>query len=500
MQDDLSAPHPAPAQSRAATDYDLIVVGAGIAGLNALHAASLYLPAQSRVLLIDAKAKPGGMWTQTYDFVRLHQPYTLFTVGALRWKLRKPAPYLAARDEVQTHLASCLATLRETLQMDTAFEHTAHDVTEIGHAGAWQAQVVHHPNGQPDQARTVTAARVIHAAGFDVALAEPISFASRTVVSTTPAALRQTLAGHPEAPVYVVGGGKTGMDTILAIQAENPNRPVTLINGSGTYFWNRTRFFPTGLRRWFGGALPAKIFQDCALFYDGHNEDALRARFIAKYATNKDPRARNFFYGILSEDEDNRIEAGLKDKIWDYLADVRDGPDGPVIQLRSGAEMSVPAGSIFVNCTGSLLRDTPAGATMPCLSANDVILSIHTRETIHFLTSYASFVLSHLFFAGKLRGAGLYFLDLDALYAADKQAMVAVTFVQSYHNILVGFNSLPPAMLRHFGVDFNLWYPLPRRILALLRIRKTAQADVAQCRGVLDVVSARMGLGPGGLM
>ena len=51
--------------------YDLVVVGAGIGGLNALYAATQYLPKGARVLLIDQKQTAGGMWNLAYDYVRL---------------------------------------------------------------------------------------------------------------------------------------------------------------------------------------------------------------------------------------------------------------------------------------------------------------------------------------------------------------------------------------------------------------------------------------------
>lgn len=86
--------------------YDLVVVGAGIAGLNALYAAVQYLPKNARVLLIDQKAGAGGMWNTAYDYVRLHQPHPMFTVGDMKWAWNKPRDYLAKRDEVRDHLAS----------------------------------------------------------------------------------------------------------------------------------------------------------------------------------------------------------------------------------------------------------------------------------------------------------------------------------------------------------------------------------------------------------
>jgi len=479
--------------------YDLVVVGAGIAGLNALHAAALYLPRTARVLLVDAKDRSGGMWTIAYDYVRLHQPHPLFTVGAEQWTWRKPPNYLATRDEVQAHLASCLATLRGKLDLEERFGHSVSDVREVPVSGHWGAEVDFHKVGDPTETTTVNADRVIYAAGFDYAAPTAVELTSKAVLSVTPADLSATLTDHPNAPVYIVGGGKTGMDTILAVLKADPTRAVSLINGDGTYFWNRTRYFPTGLRRWVGGILAAGIIRDCAMRFDGTNEDDMRAHFIANYAANPDPRNKNFIYGILSEDEDKQIETGLKDKLWDYLEDVVDGETGPILRMRSGAQMPVPEGSLFVTCTGSIFRRQSASKRMPCLSPNDVILSINTNEAMHVLTTYASFILSHLFLTGKLRDAGLYFLDLEALIQQDKQAFSAASMVQAYHNLLMGLKSLPPSSRKHFGMDFNLWYPLPRRLMALYRISKTAREDIRHCRKSLDAVVDRFGIAGGQL-
>jgi hypothetical protein len=471
--------------------YDLVVIGAGIAGLNALHAATFYLPRSSRILLIDAKDRPGGMWTMAYDYVRLHQPHPLFTVGSETWKWNKPRQYLAKRDEVQQHLAGCLETLLGKFDVETRFGHLASDVREVNRTGTWMAEVDVHPNDDPHNSTTVTAGRVIHAAGFDHEAPKPLELSAKSVLSIPPADLIETLAKNPNEPVYVVGGGKTGMDTILAVLNENPKRVVTLINGNGTYFMNRTKCFPTGLNRWFGGVVAADVFRDGAMYFDGHNEEAARANFINKFGAIKDPRSLNYVYGILSEDEGDRIERGLQDKIWDYLKDVVQSKSGPLMRMKSGAEMPIKKGSIFVNCTGSLFRgETPEDAP-PCLSPNDVILSINLHDAMHFLTSYSGFILPHLFFIGKLRGSGLYFLDLKALLKKDRQVFSAATTAQSYHNLLMGLKNLSPSTRKHFGLDFNLWYPLPRLLLAFYKIRKTAREDIRHCRKSLDTVVKR---------
>ncbi|MEL7099274.1 MAG: NAD(P)-binding protein [Pseudomonadota bacterium] len=481
------------------TSYDLIIVGAGIAGLTALHAAAVQLGRGARVLLIDAKDAPGGMWNHTYDYVRLHQPHAFFSPGALPWGLGQPGHYLPRGDEVQAHLATCLDQIGELLTLETQFGHVASDIREVDTEDVWAAEVDVHPTGVPGAMRTVTARRVIDAAGFDHAPLGPLELSSGQVHAATPESLGPALAAHPAAPAYVVGGGKTGMDTILAIAADNPQRRIVLINGGGTYFMSRDRLFPTGLRRWFGGTVSITMLRDCVMRFDGRNEDAVRAHFQSHYAAPHDSRAKSFVWGVQSGDEAQRVAAALSETVWDYLEDITDGPDGPQMHLRGGATRAIEPGSLVVNCKSSLVLaadDTPA---RPVLSPHDVILSIGTRQAIHLLTSVSSFVLSNLFLTGQMRDAGLYFVDLDALLAKDKAAFSATTFLLAYYNALMGLRPLSPEARAGFGFDTNNWFPAPRRLLALNAIRKTAREDLKHCRKSLDVVMERFGIA-GGLL
>ena len=58
----------------AVANVDLCIVGAGVAGLNALAVATEYLDARARAALVDRRPDAGGMWNDTYSYVRLHQP------------------------------------------------------------------------------------------------------------------------------------------------------------------------------------------------------------------------------------------------------------------------------------------------------------------------------------------------------------------------------------------------------------------------------------------
>src|SRR3978361_48000 len=58
---------------------EVCIVGAGVTGLNALFVASQYLRRGQRVILVDRRRRAGGMWVDTYPYVRLHQPHPMFT-------------------------------------------------------------------------------------------------------------------------------------------------------------------------------------------------------------------------------------------------------------------------------------------------------------------------------------------------------------------------------------------------------------------------------------
>ena len=110
---------------------ELCIIGAGIAGLNALFVARQYLKATDRVILIDRRAAPGGMWNNVYDYSRLHQPHGSFTVGDIPWNWKKPAHYLATGREVQEHLIHCYETLRPAMQLTELFGHTVTACEEV---------------------------------------------------------------------------------------------------------------------------------------------------------------------------------------------------------------------------------------------------------------------------------------------------------------------------------------------------------------------------------
>lgn len=89
-----------------------------MAGLNALAVASKYLTKDHRLLMIDRRSRVGGMWADTYPYVRLHQPHQLFTAADIKWTLDADRAYLATKDEVLDHFSHCVDVVKGRVALD----------------------------------------------------------------------------------------------------------------------------------------------------------------------------------------------------------------------------------------------------------------------------------------------------------------------------------------------------------------------------------------------
>lgn len=471
--------------------FDLVVIGAGAAGLNALFAATQYLPQSAQVLLIDKKSKPGGMWNTTYDYVRLHQPHSMFTVGNLKWNLNKPNHYLAKRDEIQTHLESSLALINNNVNLEVFFGHTVISCKETLYPSMVCAEVTYHLNGTPNAIKTVHAKRAIHAPGLNYQVTNPLTLSSKQVLSITPQDLTTTVTQHPNAPVYIVGGGKTGMDTILATLSNSKKCIVSLINGRGTSFFNRTKYLPNGIKRWTSGMLFSHFFRDMALNFNGDNEAHMLSHFRQTYATDPSSPNSTFLFGLQSEDEHIQIQSNLSQILEGYLEDVQDTKSGPVILMRNGETHAIAAGSIMVNCTGSFFRAKNPAEAKPIISPNGVVLSINLRCSFHFLTNASAFFAAHLMYRDALLGNGFYIIDHEQLFRKNRDAWVGAAVTQACLHYALAQQVLPISVLSKCGIDLDLWYPLPHRLLGLLQWKASARKNIDHCRASLDRIAER---------
>lgn len=468
----------------------LCIVGAGIAGLNALFVATKYLSQDDRVVLIDGKPKAGGMWNDTYGYVRLHQPHPMFTAGNLSWDWSKPPDYLATGAEVQAHLERCLEALRAKVDLVELYGHHVQGYEEVATDDGTNVRIKCRASEDDGEPHTIAADKMVNATGFDIRVPEPLALSSGNVISTTPQRLDQDLSGDATSPIYVVGGGKTGMDTAHMLLSRYPGRQVSLLVGEGTVFYNRSKFLPAGARRWWNGQLFMTTLADLAMRFDGSNEDEVFDYFRDRYAISLDGKGDQCFFGLMSEDENAFVAKGIHAVIKDYLDDVVDTDGGPEMLLRGGERLSVPPRSIFVNCTGMVLR-TPH-AYRPYLSLRGAIVSITPRSAVYFLSSVASYFLVHLFLSGRLKGLPLYELDAESLIGKGRKVWLISSATLSFMNVLIMMNAVPLKVLDECGLDIDRWYPQPRRLAGLVKVRINHRRYVQHCQNALDRVQDRL--------
>ena len=176
-------------------------------------------------------------------------------------------------------------------------------------------------------------------------------------------------------PVWIIGGGKTAMDTAHALITDYPDRAVNLLAGGGTFFHDREKFFPDRMHRWWTGTMVSTIAEEIAHRFDGTNEDELWSWHRVRYGLWSTPQTGNFVLGVLSREEDGTIRSGLSRALDDHFVDV---VNGPRTTLRSGASLPITPGSWLVNRTGYIVnRRFPYE---PFSSPGGWVLSIQTAS------------------------------------------------------------------------------------------------------------------------
>lgn len=477
-------------------ECELCILGAGVAGLNALFAASRQLQGHQQIVMVDRRAAPAGMWRDVYSYVRLHQPHPMFTAGNIAWQGQSDPAHLADKREVVDHLQHCFDVLAARTQLTPRFGHEY-----LGHddSGTGALPVTVHLRRLEDGAEvTVRARRLIKAFGYDIETNEPLKLSSKAVLSLSPdhCDLLGPEVTQAAGDVYVIGGGKTGMDTAHKLVRHSPGSSVRLLIGAGTMFSNRDTIAPRGLRRYWGGAPALEAFLDVAACFNGRNEVEAMALFRRKYGVSLDDDCRRFVFGVLSERENDEIRRGVREIIRDHLVDIVDGSDGPEMLLRSGARRAVKPGSVVLNATGYLKPDRRAYE--PYLSTTGNVLSIQPTSAVHFLSSQAAYFLSHLFLADKLAGLPLYEVDATQLRDASRDAFPAAMMTHMLHNTSIIIKNLPRWVLDENGLNTMLVFPKHRRLLTIARFIRFLKRHPDHLPKSLDVVRERFGvrLGP----
>ncbi|MGN6335853.1 hypothetical protein [Mycobacterium sp.] len=293
-----------------------------------------------------------------------------------------------------------------------------------------------------------------------------------------------------DSPVWIIGGGKTAMDTAHTLISTYPGREVNLVAGQGTFFSSRDSLLPSGARRWWKGAPPSALATQLSRRYDGTNESDVQGWYRATHGTFLTPRAENFVLGVLSEAENRTISAGLNDVVMDYLEDAVDRNDTTELVFRSGSTKTIQPGSWVVNCTG-YVKFPDEDSYEPYVSSSGAVVSINVRSAVLHLPAFMGYFLGHLLFLDKLSEIPLYEIDWQSLRQKAPLAFPYVLFALVQHNLSLIYDNVPRRVFNENGLDFDKWYPVPRRLPGMARFVLTHRRERERQRRVLDTVRER---------
>lgn len=357
----------------------------------------------------------------------------------------KEPSYLPTKDEVLDHLAHCLDVIKQSVRVDEYFGWDMESDVEIDGVVRIRCR------SSDGRTLVVQSKRLIKAYGVRVRPNDPLEISSKRIQSVSPdfCDMRGDDMRASNAPVWIIGGGKTAMDTAHTLITEYPGREVNLVAGSGTFFTPRDQFFPTGLRRWWDGTRFSTLGAEFARRFDGTNETAVWDWHRDNYGTWLTPETGNFLAGVLSEAENKTISAGLNDVIMDHFVDAVDRNGSTEMVMRSGSTKAIEPGSWLVNCTGYLSRiEHPYE---PYVSDGGAVLSIQQRSATLHLTSIAGYFMTHLLLLGKLRDVPLY--EVDALELLNKSPKVFpyALFAMAQYNLSMIADNVPNKVFGEFG-------------------------------------------------
>jgi hypothetical protein len=410
--------------------------------------------------------------------------------GRSKWTPERDPAYLATGAEVRGHLQHCVEAVRRQVALEEhyGYSYVSHEET----SGEVRVHCMPVELGRPPL--RIKARRLIKAAGHNIQQNDRLRLSSAHARSASPD-LDDLLGDEmraSDAPVYVVGGGKTGMDTAHALVTRFPGKKIRLLIGSGVMFSRRDLFFPERARRWWGGTTPLDGFLDAARRFNGDNEAEVIAYFRSKYTVALHGDCKRFMFGVLSDRENQVIARGVDEVLRDYLVDVVDRDGKPTMLLRSGGSRPVEPGSWVVNCTGYVFNERRPYE--PYVSEGGNVLSIQNTSCVHFLSTNAAYLLTHLLYLGKLRQLPLYELDMLELYRVSKDVFPYAGMAHVLHNAGQILAAVPSSVLDEFGANLDLWYPMPRRLLSFLRFSRFQKRHPDSFRLSLDRVRARFGI------
>jgi len=101
------------------------------------------------------------------------------------------------------------------------------------------------------------------------------------------------------------------------------------------------------------------------------------------------------------------------------------------------------------------------------------------------------YFLTHLLFLGKLKDVPLYELDVLELFNKSRKVFPYAVFALAQYNLSLIADCVPAKGFGECGLDYDRWYPLPRRMIGMARFMLTHRRERERTRRTLDTVRER---------
>ena len=107
------------------------------------------------------------------------------------------------------------------------------------------------------------------------------------------------------------------------------------------------------------------------------------------------------------------------------------------------------------------------------------------------VSSFGGYYLTHLMFRDQLGRIGLYAMDLEELARKAKHLVMYAGLSQSILNLSLISDALPNRVLLGCGLDYDRWYPMPRRMIGATQFLAVHRREREHHRRALDTLAER---------
>lgn len=367
-------------QADIATDY--LVVGAGLSGLCFVDELVTHTSAQ--IVIVDRRDSPGGHWTETYPFVRLHQPASQYGVNSRELSngredvstLNKGLSDLASGPEIQAY---CLALMRDRFLPSGRV--TFLPSTEYLPDGTLRRE----PSGK---ILTCDIKKKLVDAGYYTNVIpsnHKRSFTSENVTCVPPNSLPKLAKDFSN--FTVLGAGKTGMDSCLWLLEEGVDPAhIRWILPADYWYYNRAMFqgtmdtFTSSLGAFIGmfeSISSAKSARDVALGLE---------RAGVWHRLDKSIEPMQFHAATLAPREVEELRRITNVARGGYVRAIE-----PSKILLTNATIEASPDTLYIDCTASCLPNRP---NVPVFQPGKIVLQMIRQPLIPFSSAKIGYLES----------------------------------------------------------------------------------------------------------